>query len=362
MLIGIDANEANVTRRVGVNQYAFDLLHTLNRLDLGHDFTIYLKEPPSLDMPPEKKNWEYRFIPFPKFWTQTRLPWDLFTHFPRPDVFFTPSHYAPRFSPVPTVISIMDLGFLKSPDQFTHKDFNQLKNWTAYSAKNAAKIIAISEYTKKDILNVYHRRPEDVVVTLPGYDMQLFKPTRNPGVLEKYGIHKSYILFIGSLKPSKNIEGLIRAFSRLDEPDLDLVITGKKGWLYDRIFQLVSKLKIKKEVIITGFVPETDVPVLMSSAKAFVLPSFYEGFGIPVLEAMACGVPVVVSDVASLPEVAGTAGIYVKPADIESITAGIKTALGPGREKYIKQGFIRAACFDWERTAKETISVLESAI
>ena len=106
MLIGIDGNEANIARRVGVNQYAFDLLHALIRTETRHDFIVYLKESPLLDMPPEKKNWEYRFIPFPGLWTQTRLPWDLFTHFPRPDVFFTPSHYAPRFSPVLTVISV----------------------------------------------------------------------------------------------------------------------------------------------------------------------------------------------------------------------------------------------------------------
>lgn len=362
MLIGIDANEANITRRVGVNQYAFNLLHTLSRLDTDHEFRVYLKEPPSLDLPPEKKNWVYRFIPFPGFWTQTRLPWDLFTHFPKPDVFFSPSHYAPRFSPVPTVVSIMDLGFLKTPGQFTRKDLNQLKNWTAYSAANAAKIIAISESTRRDIIHIYHRLPEDVTVTYPGYDTRLFKPTRNPAILEKLGIKKPYVLFIGSLKPSKNIEGLIRAFSLLKLPDINLVIAGKKGWLYDRIFQLVKELKIENRIIFTGFVAETDIPVLMTSARAFVLPSFYEGFGIPVLEAMACGSPVVVSDIASLPEVAGNAGIYVQPGDIKSIASGIETALGSAREKYIQLGFARVSLFDWVKTARMTISVLESAI
>ncbi len=149
MLIGIDGNEANITHRVGVNQYAFGLLHALSLVKSNHKFIIYLKAPALPDMPPEAAGWQYRIIPFPKLWTQIRLPWDLYTHKPRPDVFFSPSHYAPRWSPVPTVISIMDLGFLQSPGQFTAKDFNQLKNWTAYSAGHAAKIIAISEYHQK---------------------------------------------------------------------------------------------------------------------------------------------------------------------------------------------------------------------
>jgi glycosyltransferase involved in cell wall biosynthesis len=362
MLIGIDANEANISHRVGVNQYAFDLLMAVSRLNTEHKFCLYLKSPPLLDLPPESKNWEYRFIPFPKFWTQTRLPWDLFTHFPRPDVFFSPSHYAPRYSPVPTVISIMDLGFLNTPEQFTARDFNQLKNWTAYSVKKAAKIIAISEYTKKDILRVYNRQPDDVAVTYPGYDTGLFRPTTSRAVLTKYGLNKPYILFVGSLKPSKNIEGLIRAFSLLNLPGTDLVITGKKGWLYDRIFKLVVDLNLEKKVIFTGFVKEDEVPILMSSAGAFVMPSFYEGFGIPVLEAMACGTPVVISDVASLPEVAGVAGIYVQPKNVNSIAAGIKIALGQERQKFIRLGLAQTKRFDWVKTARASISVLESAI
>ena len=256
----------------------------------------------------------------------------------------------------------MDLGFLRTPDQFTARDYNQLKNWTAYSAKKAAKIIAISEYTKKDILDFYHRRPEDVVVTYPGYDTRLFKPSVSRTVLEKYGLHKPYILFLGSLKPSKNIEGLIRAFALLNLSGMDLVIAGKRGWLYEQIFRLVLDLKIEKRVIFTGFVKEKEVPVLMTSAGAFVMPSFYEGFGIPALEAMACGVPVVVSDVASLPEVAGKAGIYVKPDDINSLASGIKTALGPERQKFIQLGFEQITHFDWTKTARATISILESAI
>lgn len=365
MLIGIDANEANLTRnRVGVNQYAFDLLHALYRLKTKHTFVIYLKTPPQDDLPKNRSGWEYRVIPFPKLWTQTRLPYDLYTHTPRPDVFFSMTHYAPRWSPIPTVVAIMDLGFLQTPEQFTKKDFNQLKEWTKYSVKNAQKVIAISEHTKKDVVREYHKPEKDIVVTYLSYDKKLFKPTKNVEVLKKYDITNNYLLFLGSLRPSKNIEGLIRAFAKLSLQKISvgtqLVIAGKKGWLYDKIFALARELNLEGKVIFTGFVEEQEVPVLMSHAQALVLPSFYEGFGIPVLEAMACGTPVVVSNIASLPEVAGKAGVYIDPYDIDSIQHGIMKALGSERNSLVKAGLAQAKLFSWDKTARQTLAVLES--
>jgi glycosyltransferase involved in cell wall biosynthesis len=361
MLIGIDGNEANIQNRVGVNQYAFDLLHAIRKLDISDQFIIYLKNPPQADLPSESLNWHYRVIPFPALWTQTRLPFDLYTHSPRPDVFFTPSHYAPRSSPIPTVISVMDLGFLNTPEQFTPKDFNQLKLWTRYSIKQAKKIITISEFSKSDIIKNYQYPESNITVTYPGYDSDLFKPVENPAVQKKYGITSPYILFLSSLKPNKNVEGLIHAIAQLKNPTLTLVIAGKKAWLYDRIFQLVRDLKLSSRVVFTGFVDEAEVPVLMSQAKAFVLPSFHEGFGIPVVEAMACGTPVVISKVASLPEVAGDAGIYVDPANISSITRGIQIALSAKRSGYVKKGLTRVNKFDWQKTARNTLAVIRAS-
>jgi glycosyltransferase involved in cell wall biosynthesis len=363
MLIGIDANEANLTRhRVGVNQYAFDLLHALSRTQTEHRFVIYLKTPPLEDLPSPRQDWQYRVIPFPKLWTQTRLPFDLFFHFPRPDVFFSMTHYAPRIAPMPSVVAIMDLGFFKFPEQFTSKDFNQLKNWTGYSVRQAKKIIAISEHTKKDIVDIYRLDPDKIVVSYPGYDNRMFYPTKRPEVLKKYGITTPYYLFLSSLKPSKNVEGLIKAFSDYKNNKYTLVIAGKKAWLYDQIFSLVKQLNLEDKVVFTGFVDEDEVPVLMTYASAFVLPSFYEGFGIPVVESMACGTPVIVSQVASLPEVAGEAGVYVDPNSPESITKGLEEAVGPRRTKFVKAGLSRLKLFNWAQGAKQVISVLESAV
>lgn len=374
MLIGIDANEANLTpNRVGINEYAFHLLHALSGLKTSHAFVIYLKTPPRSDLPPEKSNWHYRIIPAPFLWTQTRLPWDLYTHSPRPDVFFSMTHYAPRFAPIPIVVAIMDLGFLKNPEQFTAKDYSQLKSWTGYSVRQAKRVIAISEFTKQEVVKYYSLNPDTVTVTPLAYDKKLFKPTPGP-------VKKPYILFLGSLRPSKNVEGLIRAFYELiNTPSpsvsppklggdqegvpvgLNLVIAGKKAWLYDRIFELVRSLKLEDRVIFTGFVPDKDKPALMSGAAAFVMPSFHEGFGIPVLEAMACGTPVVISKVASLPEVGGDAAIYVNPHDPNSIASAIKTAIGPNRDKFVQLGLKRVKSFSWDKTARLTLQCLETA-
>jgi glycosyltransferase involved in cell wall biosynthesis len=362
MRIGIDGNEANVGKRVGVNMYAINLLHALKSLASPHLFTIYLKNPPLSDLPAKSDNWQYRVIPFPKLWTQTRLPIDLWFHSPRPDIFFSLNHYAPRFSPVPTVIAVMDLGFLAYPDQFTVKDLNQLTSWTAYSVKNAKKIIAISEFTKSDIQKYYHVPADDITVTYLGYDKHVFYPQTDLKVLDKYHITKPYILFLSALKPSKNVEGLVQAFARLDLSDYQLVIAGKKAWMYEQIFNLVTSLHLERQVVFTDYVAQTEVPVLMSMAKVFVLPSFHEGFALPAIEAMACGTPVVVSNVANLPEVAGEAVVYVDPYDVSSIAEGIKRAIGKDHARLIQEGLKQAKYFDWQTTAKQTLAVLESAI
>lgn len=373
LLVGIDGNEANVENRVGVNQFAYGLLWAFWRLKTAHNFVVYLSTQPLPSLPKEKDNWHYRVIGPPGFWTQWRLPLDLFSQTPRPDVFFTPSHYAPRFAPMPTVISVMDLGFLKAPEQLTKKDYFQLKSWTSYSVKGAAQVIAISEATKRDIEEVYAVSAEKITVVYPGYDRDRFfprKPAEVRRVLEKHHIEGPYFLFLSSLKPSKNIERLVEAFSQLVQSrslpeDIKLVIAGKKAWLYEMIFAKVKGLGITERVVFTGFFPEEDLPYLISGAAAFILPSLFEGFGIPVVEAMACEVPVVVSQVASLPEVAGPAGIYVNPMDTKDIARGLKTALSltsARRRKLTNRGATHIERFDWDRSAKKTLEVLENVV
>ncbi len=371
MLIGVDGNEANIERRVGVNVYAFELLRYIYQLQnewgKKHKLIVYLKNPPLSDMPKESKYFKYKVIPGEKLWIITKLMPTLFKEYPKPDIFFSPSHYVPPFAPMPRVCSIMDLGYLKFSEQFKKSDFWQLSLWSAWSILVSKRIIAISNSTKDDIVRHYPLASKKIHVTHLAYDKDKFNlniPKEDVRrVCQKYHI-VNYILYLGTLKPSKNIEGLLEAWSKVVDrfPTFALVIGGKKGWLYQTIFEKVEKLGIDKNVVFTDFVDEKDKPGLMAGAKAFILPSFWEGFGLDVLNAMALGVPVVVSKVGSLPEVAGKAAIYVDPYDVDSIARGISKVLSISQVDYnklVEVGIRQASKFSWEKTARETLRILE---
>jgi glycosyltransferase involved in cell wall biosynthesis len=373
MIIGIDGNEANVSERVGVNTYAFELLKNLWKLqDEWKDrdeFIVYLKEKPMDDMPKETDCFRYKVIKGKGLWILTKLMPDLFFAKPKCDIFFSPSHYVPPIAPMPRACSIMDLGYLKYSGQFRKKDFWQLKAWTAISIYISKAVFAISNSTKQDIVRHYPHSIGKIYVTPLAYDKGQFNLDISDEdvrrVRTRYSIVTDYVLYLGTLKPSKNIEGLIEAFSRIgnQKPEIKLVIAGKKGWLYEPIFEKVKKLGLTGRVIFTDFVPERDKPALIKGARAFILPSFWEGFGLDALNAMACGVPVVASNVGSLPEVVGSAGILVDPYNIDSIAEGIKEVLLAPKAKYnsmVEGGLAQAKKFSWEKTARETLKVLEN--
>ncbi len=375
MLIGIDANEANIKEKVGVNQYAFELLCSINRLQVEwqnrHRVIVYLKEPPARGFPKENNYWQYKIISGSGLWIIKKLMPNLFKDHPRPDVFFSPSHYLPPFSPMPRVCTIHDLGYLKFSEQFRKYDFWQLKYWSAYSIFVSKSIIAVSNSTKEDIVRHYPFASKKLTVIHHGYDVSRYttkvslKDVRR--IRKKYTIVNDYLLFIGTLKPSKNIEGLLEGFRLFVDSfkvtDLKLVIAGKRGWLYKSIFKRAKTLGLEDRVIFTGYIDEEDKPALIKGAEAFVLAPFWEGFGMDVLNAMACGVPVVSSNVASLPEVLGSAGILINPHDIQSISHGLEKALSTSKMEYNKlvaKGLRQVQNFSWEKTGRLTIKLLES--
>ena len=368
MQIGLDGNEANVTNRVGSGQYAFELLHQFAK-DKDHSFTIYLKEKPQEDLPKETSNFKYKVFGPKKFWTQFALPLKL-TFNKKFDVFFSTAHYGPRFSRVPYVVTIHDLSYLHFPELFKKNDLYQLANWTKYSIKGAKHIIAVSQATKDDIVKSYHIDPSKITVTYEGYDQNRFKPqskSQIERIKKQYKIKGDYIIFVGTLQPRKNLERLIEAYGSLIQDTgykiqgTKLVICGKKGWLYDQIFTKVKDLNLEEKIVFTGYVPDSDLPALISGAKVYALPSLWEGFGIPVIEAQACGVPVVVSNTSSLPEIVGESGVMVDPENVESITNGIKKALEPKtRMILVEKGFKNIKRFSWEDCARKTLRVLEN--
>ncbi|MBP9719241.1 MAG: glycosyltransferase family 4 protein [Candidatus Levybacteria bacterium] len=365
MIIGIDGNEANVENKVGIGEYAFQLLSQFSQFRVqSSEFRVYLKEKPREAMPMESGDWKYRIVKPYKLWTQIGLPLDLYRHKPRPAVFFTPTHYAPRFSPVPTVISIMDLSYIHFPELFAKKDLYQLQSWTKYSARNAAKILTISQSSKNDIIQIYGRKEHDVIVTYPGIKQPYKERIVPMNELQKtYGISDKFILFVGTLQPRKNIERLIAAFAKISpsHKDVQLVIIGKPGWLYESILAAPQKYGVEKEVIFLSYVDDKALASFYTHAVCYVLPSLYEGFGLPVLEAMSYGCPVITSNVSSLPEAGGDAALYVNPLDIDDIASQMTNVIDNKsvRVAMIEKGKQQVKKFSWEKTAKETLSVLE---
>jgi len=368
MIIGIDGNEANVDERVGIGEYAFELLYQFEKSQNSNFiFQIYLKNVPLSHMPKIREGWSYKVFGPKKMWTRFALPMDLLIQRPKPDVFFTPTHYGPWFSPVPSAISIMDLSFLHFPGLFNKKDLYQLTNWTSHSVKTAKKIFTISEFSKNDIIKTYAVPEEQVVVTYPGIKPELNyknKELTMDEIQKKYKISKPYILFVGTLQPRKNIVRLVEAFSKLKKENLELIIIGKKGWQYDEILEAPKKFEVTERVKFLDFVGDEDLPSFYKNAVCFVLPSLYEGFGLPVLEAMRQGCPVITSNVSSLPEAGGDAAIYVNPTDTLDIATKIEQVVSNQilRKEMVEKGYNQIKKFSWDKTASNTLKVLEQLV
>jgi len=362
MIIGVDGNEANIQNRVGSGEYSFEILKNLVKI-CDEEIVVYLKDKPLNDLPEKSSKLSYKIFGPSKFWTQVGLPLNLYLRNPKPDVFFTPGHYAPRFCPCPSVITVFDLSYTHFPQLFNKSDLYQLKNWTSYSVKKAQAVLTISESSKKDIVKYYKKDPQKVFVTYLGYDRNLFKPVKDSNKLQKvrrkYDIRGDYIFFLGTIQPRKNLVKLLEAIKDIN---VALVISGKKGWLYDDFFSKIEDPKIKDKVILTDYVQDEDLPALFSGAQAFVLSSLWEGFGIPILEAMACGCPVIASDRSSLPEVVGDSGVLVNSEDVEAITDGIQKVLTNKKfaQELSVKGIAQAEKFSWEQCATKTLKVLKN--
>ncbi len=372
MIIGIDGNEANVAEKVGVSVYTHKLLKYFQKhADQKTQFIVFLKNKPSRDLPEETEHFKYSIVSGNFLWSQTFLPLELYKRKAlgqKIAVFFSPAHYAPRFCPIPIVVTIHDLSYFYYPDEFLKKDLYQLKNWTEYSIKKAKKVIAVSNTTKKDIVKFYETPEEKIEVVYNGYEKSL-RPDHLRGESwsrEHLGgdKDKKYILYVGTLQPRKNIDTLIDAFAefRKSNKDFKLAITGKRGWLYEHIFKKVEDLNLRNEVIFKGYVSDEELGNLYKNAFCFVLPSLYEGFGIPILEAMSYGCPVITSFGSSLPEIGSEACLYFDPKDFKDLVEKINILASDSklRSELIKKGKERVKLFSWNKCAEETLSVIAS--
>jgi glycosyltransferase involved in cell wall biosynthesis len=269
------------------------------------------------------------------------------------------------------VSTVYDLTPILFPDWHTPQNRALFERKMRYVRERRQTVIAISEQTRRDLIKTLGIPEEQIHVVYGSADPR-FRPLRDRDqigrAMHKYGIPGAgYILYVGTLEPRKNLVRLVKAYaSALDnygEAMPSLVLAGSKGWFYEEIFHSVERLGLGQRVILTGFVDDEDVPALYNGALLFVYPSLYEGFGIPVLEAMACGVPVITSNTSSLPEIVGEAGVLVDPMDADALAAALVALVGdPERRAALRTaGLARAALFSWERAARETMVVYDRA-
>ncbi len=281
-------------------------------------------------------------------------------------VYHATEHLLPRL-PCPTVLTVHDLIFERYPEHHTRRNMLFLKQAMPIFVAAATRIIAVSEQTRRDLVEFYATPLEKITVVYEGIDAGFAPapPTEIARVRATYSPERPYLLMVGTLEPRKNHLTAVQALARLKAAGQPhrLLVVGGEGWLFDEIRRQIEELRLTEDVRFAGYVPEGDLPPLYSGAECVLLPSLYEGFGFPVLEAMACNAPVVCADVSSLPEVAGDAALLVPPTDDEALAAAIGRVLNePGLATALRQaGRMQAARFTWSRCAAETVAVYASA-
>ena len=365
LTIGVDASRTLPAHRTGTEQYSVALLRALMALDTPHRWRLYAPGPPPDEFTALPSHWQWRAMSFPRLWTHARLSWEMLRH--RPDVLFVPAHVVPLVHPRRIVVTIHDLGYLHFPAAHPAAARHYLDWSTRWSVRAAWRVIAVSEATRDDLVRMLGVRPNKITVVhhgvRPVMDVATDDAVRD--ALARHTIAAPYVLVVGTVQPRKNLQRLIRAFRQVAAAGLPhtLVIAGQRGWLMESIEDDVNANDLTDRVRFTGYVADADLPLLYRGADVFVLPSLYEGFGMPVLEALAYGVPVVASNTTSLPEIVGEAGLLIDPLDAEAIGDALVRALTDAalRERLMAAGPARAAKFSWERCARETLAVLEGA-
>jgi glycosyltransferase involved in cell wall biosynthesis len=265
------------------------------------------------------------------------------------------------------VTAIHDISYEHLPETFDRRSRFQMKLTIRHTAKRAAHILAPSDFSRQDIINTYNVDPGRIS-TVPLAASDRYRPIVDDSELarakQKYGLSGAYVLGVGSIQPRKNLVRLMEGYALLLKKGVDLpplVLAGRKAWLSDETVEANVYQTIKDKVIFTGFVPDEDLPTLYSGATCFVYPSFFEGFGLPPLEAMQCGTPVIAGDRTSLPEVVGDAAILVDPYSVEAIAAALEKVLADPRLRadLRQRGLERAKSFSWDRTARQTLDIFE---
>lgn len=424
MIIGIDASRANREHKTGTEWYSYYLIRQLAQIDSKNKYILYSDKPLSSglsdllntfseDTPLEPifdkhgyqiiksphNNFKAKILrwPFSYMWTLGRFSLEMI--FKRPDILFVPAHTIPLIHPKRTITTLHDIAFMRSDDiyqseaslvknsavfkkisefvvkiitlgRYSLSNLDYLKWSTSFALQTAKKIITVSEFTKSEILDVYGTKEEKLKVIYNGFNDDAYRKIENREkineTLRKYGINGKYFLYVGRLEKKKNTARLVEAFAILKEtyPEVDykLILIGDASYGYDEIKYLIDEYGLDDKVIMLGWVRETDLPYIHNGASAFVFPTLYEGFGIPIIQALACGIPTIVSDIKVMREIAKDSVIYFNPYDKDAIACAMYNIISNEdlRKELEVKGLERAKNFSWKKCAKETLREIES--
>ena len=365
MVIGIDAgclSGSDMRLQTGIYYYAYNLIKNLSKIDKKNIYRLYSYQPVSKSLLDElDPNIQNCLLKPRKYWLNLRLSYEFMIR--KPDIFIGLSQALPIYHPAKNVIIVHDIAFEMHPEYYknSHKRLSRL---TRFAVNNADQIIAVSKKTKEDIVQIYGVDRHKIEVIYHGVDPFFYPRKKNESekVIKKYDIKDPYFLFVGSYKHVKNIPRIIEAFSKfslINHEEYQLVMAGSDNEYDHEIDRTLEKTKIKNRVKMLGYVPYDDLPLLYSGATAFVSPSLYEGFGLPIAEALSCGVPVVAGDKGSMPEIVGNLGIIVDPYNIQEITGAFMKVLKFDRCSFLSKSVKYSKKFSWNRTARQLINVIK---
>jgi glycosyltransferase involved in cell wall biosynthesis len=380
MRIGIDCRtilNPKAGNRAGIAHYTYYLVKALLAYDKLDEFVLLLdhsaREIVKEFLEPNSTVLFFSFSQYRKYlpFVYSHLFSALNVRKQKLDVFHSPANVVPLGYRGPFTVTVHDLAIYRHPDLFPSKQGFSVKYLVPKTVDRADRIIAVSESTKKDVQEFFEVPEDKISVVYEGVLSERYE-TRSKAEISslrsRFGISGDYLLFVGTLEPRKNLIRLLEAFYLFLErrPDLkdtiQLVITGGKGWLYDSIFEEVESRKLGNRVIFTGYLATEELTSLYTNALASIYPSLYEGFGLPVLEAMSAGLPVITSNTSSMPEVAGSAALLVDPLDTEGLSRSLEKVIDDKdlRSELSRKGRRQAKLFSWQRAAEETLKVYKS--
>lgn len=379
-MIGIDASRAFISNRTGIEEYSYQVITGLMNELKDHQVVLYIRKEQKIDFNiPD--NWKIREIRLPYLWTQIGLSLEMIFH--PVDVLFVPAHIVPWITPQKTVVTIHGLEYEFCARAYSFWERLYMRFFIKRSCRKASKIIAVSENTKNDLVRLYNVPKEKIEVIYEGVEISssplgggcpedrrgiksqtpsLILPSGTFSLREK-GTFEKFLLFIGRIEERKNISGILQAFEILKEKykiPHKLILAGRPGYGYEKIKNQMSKSKYGEEIASLGFISEEEKWALLEGAEVFLFPTFYEGFGLPILEAESFGTPVITSNVSSMPEVAGESAVLVNPKNPQEIAEGVYKLISDQsfRDDIIEKGRENVKRFSWEKCAKEIAEVL----